>query len=116
MKKVISIALALLMVAVMLPVIAMADETDTKLPDPDENGVINLNKDVVLSTTAKITSNVTIEFNGRTIRNGDGLGNGYILDVQATVTMKGGTIADSRTNDSGTITTCLLYTSDAADE
>ena len=105
MKKIISIALALLMVAVMLPVMAMAEDVYNALPAADSNGVINLDKDVVLSTTAKITSNVTIEFNGRTIRNGDGLGNSYILDVQATVTMKGGTIADSRTNDSGTITT-----------
>ena len=105
MKKTMAMLLALLLVAVMLPVMAMAEDVYTALPVADSNGVISLDKDVVLSTTAKITSNVTIEFNGRTIRNGDGLGNSYILDVQATVTMKGGTIADSRTNDSGTITT-----------
>lgn len=107
MKKVISIALALLMVAVMLPVMAMAEDVYATLPTADENGVITLDKDVVLSATAKITSNVTINFNGHTIKNGTGL-TGYAIDISAagaTVTMKGGTIEDSRTNESGTITT-----------
>ncbi len=106
MKKIISIALALLMVAVMLPVMAMADDVYTTLPTAS-NGEISLDKDVVLSVTAEITSNVTINFNGHTIKNGTGL-TGYAIDISAagaTVTMKGGTIEDSRTNESGTITT-----------
>lgn len=63
MKKFLSIALALLMVCVMLPVVALADE-GTTLPAPDANGVITLEKDVTLTSTWKITSDVTIDLNG----------------------------------------------------
>ena len=48
MKRLISILLALLMVAVMLPVMAMADEPAAELPTA-QNGVITLEKDVVLA-------------------------------------------------------------------
>ena len=66
MKKVISIALALLMVAVMLPVMAMADE-GTTLPNPDENGVITLTENVTLSSYAKIDGKIKLDLNGYTI-------------------------------------------------
>lgn len=105
MKKIISIALALLMVAVVLPVMAMADDVYTTLPAA-QNGVITLDKDVVLSATAEITSNVTINFNGHKIYN-TATFDGYFIRVQTgyTVTMKDGAIVDSRGNEKGTITT-----------
>ena len=70
MKKFLSIALALLMVCVMLPVVALAD--DTSLPAPDANGVITLTENVTLSNTWNISSDVTIDLNGHklTINNG----------------------------------------------
>lgn len=106
MKKIISIALALLMVAVMLPVMAMAEDVYNALPAADSNGVITLDKDVVLSATAEITSNVTINFNGHKIYN-TATFDGYFIRVQNgyTVTMKDGAIVDSRGNEKGTITT-----------
>lgn len=66
MKKIISIALALLMVAVMLPVMAMADgATEVATQDDLKNAVANsgnikLTSDIVLTETLKINSDVTI--------------------------------------------------------
>lgn len=62
MKKIISIALALLMVAVMLPVMAMAEMTPQEaLKDAVLNsGDIKLTTDIVLTETLKINSGVTI--------------------------------------------------------
>lgn len=65
MKKVISIALALLMVAVMLPVMAMAED-DIALPAPVD-GVIKLKNNVTLSSFAKIEGNMKLDLNGHTI-------------------------------------------------
>ena len=67
MKKIISIALALLMVAVMLPVMAMAEEPAAALPPADANGVIKLTENVTLSSFAKIDRKTTIDLNGHTI-------------------------------------------------
>lgn len=111
MKKIISIALALLMVAVMLPVMAMADDVYTTLPTAS-NGEISLDKDVVLSAQVTINENVTINFNGHKIYN-TATFDGYFISVQNgyTVTMKDGAIVDSRGNEKGTITTvCNLGT------
>ena len=66
MKKIISIALALLMVAVMLPVMAMAAEpTEVATQEALKNAVANsgnikLTTDIVLTETLKINSGVTI--------------------------------------------------------
>ena len=62
MKKFLSIALALLMVCVMLPVVALAE--GTTLPTA-ENGVITLTEDVTLSDTLQISSDTTIDLNGK---------------------------------------------------
>lgn len=69
MKKFLSLALALLLVCVMLPVVALAD--GTSLPTA-ENGVITLTENVTLSNTWKISSDVIIDLNGHklTINNG----------------------------------------------
>lgn len=61
MKKFLSIALALLMVCVMLPVVALAADT---LPTA-ENGIITLTEDVTLSDTLQISSDTTIDLNGK---------------------------------------------------
>ena len=62
MKKFLSIALALLMVAVMLPVVALAE--GTTLPEA-VGGVITLTEDVTLSDTLQISSDTTIDLNGK---------------------------------------------------
>ena len=66
MKKIISIALALLMVAVMLPVMAMAEEpTEVATQEALKNAVANsgnikLTSDIVLTETLNINASVTI--------------------------------------------------------
>ena len=87
MKKVISIALALLMVAVMLPVMAMAEESATELPTADANGVITLEKDVVLADAVEINSDVTIDLHGRSITSSNG-NSGKVIIAMANVTIK----------------------------
>ena len=79
-KKIISIALALLMVAVMLPVMAMAAD---KLPDPDKNGVITLTENVILSKMTEIKGNITLDLNGFTIS-----GKGTVLDLYGNIEIK----------------------------
>ena len=87
LKKFLSIALALLMVCVMLPVVALAD--DTSLPAPDANGVITLEKDVTLTSTWKITSNVTLDLNGKKLNIEIGSsGNAVEVNNNATLTVK----------------------------
>ena len=87
MKKVISIALALLMVAVMLPVMAMAEEPATELPTADANGVITLEKDVVLAEAVEINSDVTIDLHGWSITSSNG-NSGKAIIAMANVTIK----------------------------
>lgn len=67
MKKFLSIALALLMVCVMLPVVALAD--GTSLPAPDEKGVITLTENVTLGdmVTFGEGKTVTLNLNGKTL-------------------------------------------------
>ena len=67
MKKFLSIALALLMVCVMLPVVALAD--GTSLPVPDEKGVITLTENVTLGdmVTFGEGKTVTLNLNGKTL-------------------------------------------------
>lgn len=87
MKKIISIALALLMVAVMLPVMAMAEEPATALPTADANGVITLEKDVVLADAVEINSDVTIDLHGWSITSSNG-NSGKVIIAMANVTIK----------------------------
>ena len=64
MKKLLSVVLALLMLAVMLPVTAMAE---TPLPNA-QDGVITLENNVTLSATYTIPAGVNkIDLNGREI-------------------------------------------------
>ena len=73
MKKVISIALALLMVAVMLPVMAMADEAPTlqsKIGSANPGDTITLDKDYTEDIT--IDKELTIDLNGNKLTNSAG--------------------------------------------
>ena len=78
MKKVISIALALLMVAVMLPVMAMAADT---LPDP-VNGIITLTKSYMVKDET-----VVLDLKGNTIT-----GNSIFVCDGGSLTIKNGTV------------------------
>ena len=75
MKKIISIALALLMVAVMLPVMAMADgATEVKTKDEltaavANGGEVTLGADINASIIVKNGKPVTLNLNGKTLTN-----------------------------------------------
>lgn len=79
-KKIISIALALLMVAVMLPVMAMAvDATEVSTQEALKNAVvaggnIKLTSDIDLngSMVIEIDGKLTIDLNGHSIKNNNG--------------------------------------------
>ena len=84
MKKVISIALALLMVAVMLPVMAMADEP-IKVTTQEElknavatSGEVTLGDNITASITIPAGQTVTLNLNGKTLTNEDGKDTIYV--------------------------------------
>ena len=79
-KRIISALLAVCLLVSLGTVGVFADEPETeptagdvydKLPAADENGVITLDKDVVLSTSADIEGNVVLDLNGHSIIAGD---------------------------------------------
>lgn len=71
MKKIISIALALLMVAVMLPVMAMADETlQSKIDTATAGDIIKLDK--AYTEDIVIDKELTIDLNGNKLTNNGG--------------------------------------------
>lgn len=70
MKKVISIALALLMVAVMLPVMAMAVETlQNKIDNATSGATITLGRDYTEDIIIPAGKTVTLNLNGKTLTN-----------------------------------------------
>ena len=85
MKKFLSIALALLMVCVMLPVVALAE--GTTLPEA-VGGVITLTDDVTLTSTWKITSDVTLDLNGKKLNIEIGKSGNAVEVEEATLTVK----------------------------
>lgn len=85
MKKFLSIALALLMVCVMLPVVALAE--GTTLPEA-VGGVITLTDDVTLTSTWKITSDVTLDLNGKKLNIEIGESGNAVEVEEATLTVK----------------------------
>ena len=80
MKKFLSIALALLMVCVMLPVVALAD--GTSLPAPDANGVITLTSSYVVDG-----EDVVLDLGGNTIT-----GQSIFVYRGGSLTIKNGTV------------------------
>ena len=123
MKKFLSIALALLMVCVMLPVVSMAalaeGETCVAKIGNEEYGslqaainaatdgaTITLGGDIELTATIEIAAgkNLTIDLNSKTIKNGSALGTDYILWNHGTLVLTNGSIIDSRSNVTGNCT------------
>ena len=81
MKKVISIALALLMVAVMLPVMAMAEDVNdaTTLKAAVANdGEVTLGDNITASITIPADKTVTLNLNGKTLTNETGKDTIYV--------------------------------------
>ena len=79
MKKIISIALALLMVAVMLPVMAMAEGATKEVSTQEEltaavanGGEVTLGDNITASITIPAGRTVTLNLNGKTLKNEDG--------------------------------------------
>lgn len=72
-RKLCSVLLALCMVLTLLPVSAMAEETDTQsatsLPAADENGVITLMENVTLTSTFVVNAeqDLTLDLNGHSL-------------------------------------------------
>ncbi len=81
MKKFLSIALALLMVCVMLPVVALAE--GTTLPDAVD-GVVTMVEDTTLATAKTYTTDTTIDLGNKTLTGTINVANG------ANVTIKNG--------------------------
>ena len=84
MKKIISIALALLMVAVMLPVMAMAEGANVvSTPDALKTAVANggevtLGDNITASITIPAGTTVTLNLNGKTLTNEAGFDTIYV--------------------------------------
>lgn len=94
MKKIISIALALLMVAVMLPVMAMAEGTNV-VSTPDaltaavtKGGEVTLGDDITASITVKNGNTVTLNLNGHKLTNEAGSDTIYV-EMGGTLIIKG---------------------------
>lgn len=71
-KRVLSIVLAVAMIAGLFPIAAFAEDgetstVDTSLPPADTNGVITLTKDVQLTSSVNITSDTVIDLQGHNI-------------------------------------------------
>lgn len=67
---------------------------------------VTLLTDVTVDSTISIPGEktVTLDLNGKTIQSGT-LGSSYMIDNKGTLNLKKGTIKDTRTNETGTITT-----------
>lgn len=97
MKKIISIALALLMVAVMLPVMAMADEAPTlqsKIGSANTGDTITLDKDYIEDIT--IDKELTIDLNNHNLKNK--VGDTITVNANGNLTITGNGIIDNVTH------------------
>ena len=97
MKKIISIALALLMVAVMLPVMAMADEATTlqsKINEAADGATITLDKDYTEDIT--IDKALTIDLNGKKLTNS--AGDTITVNANGNLTITGNGTVDNVTH------------------
>lgn len=91
MKKVVSIALALLMVAVMLPVMAMAadvNDATTLKAAVATSGEVTLGDDITASITVKNGNTVTLNLNGHKLTNEAGSDTIYV-EMGGTLIIKG---------------------------
>lgn len=91
MKKIISIVLALLMVAVMLPVMAMAEDVNdatTLKAAVATSGEVTLGDDITASITVKNGNTVTLNLNGHKLTNEAGSDTIYV-EMGGTLIIKG---------------------------
>lgn len=96
MKKVVSIALALLMVAVMLPVMAMADDAtlQSKINAANAGDTITLDKDYTEDIT--IDKELTIDLNGNKLTNS--AGDTITVNANGNLTITGNGTVDNVTH------------------
>ena len=97
MKKIISIALALLMVAVMLPVMAMADEATTlqsKIDAAPVGGTVKLDKEYTEDIV--INKELTIDLNGNKLTNS--AGDTITVNANGNLTITGNGTVDNVTH------------------
>ena len=96
MKKIISIALALLMVAVMLPVMAMADDAtlQSKINAANAGDTITLDKDYTEDIT--IDKELTIDLNGNKLTNS--AGDTITVNANGNLTITGNGTVDNVTH------------------
>lgn len=109
MKKIISIALALLMVAVMLPVMAMAADVTGEAglkTAVAAGGNIKLANDIKLTETLVVNTTVVLDMNGHKLYNdsdiwNDGEGNWSLISVRGTgdLTITGNGTLKAKEND-----------------
>ena len=110
MKKVVSIALALLMVAVMLPVMAMAADVTDEVglrAAVAAGGNIKLANDIKLTETLVVNTTVVLDMNGHKLYNddsdiwNDGEGNWSLISVRGTgdLTITGNGTLKAKEND-----------------
>ena len=93
-KRLLSILIAMTMILSLLPVVALADGSETTLPNA-ENGVIKLTSNVTATLTVNSNETITLDLNGYTLTNTDG---------QHTIINNGTlTITDTSTDDVGTV-------------
>lgn len=96
MKKILSIALALLMVCVMLPVVALADEgitTEQALKDAitaaTDGATITLGGDIDLSQTITVNKTITLNMNGKKLYNTSDLWDNPTTDNWSLISVRG---------------------------
>lgn len=96
MKKFLSIALALLMVCVMLPVVAMADESVTTaealksaISTANDGDTIKLLADIDLSQTITVNKTITLNMNGKKLYNTSDLWDNPTTDNWSLISVRG---------------------------
>lgn len=78
----------------------------TAFANAANNAEIKLLSSVAADATITVPEgkSITIDLNGKTISGSSSFADGYLLNNNGTLTLKNGTVSDSRTNASGTIT------------
>ncbi len=113
MKKFLSITLALLMVCVMLPVVALADEgittADALKSAVEAGGNVTLGADITASITIPADKTVTLNLNGKTLTNEDSKDTIYVamggtLIIEGTGTVDNVSHACATVFNNGTVT------------
>ena len=106
MKKLLAMALALLMVAVLLPVTAMAE--GAALPEAVD-GKITLTDNVTLASPHNITTDTVLDLGGKTLTGSLNIRNGANVTIKnGTITCPGGQALNVLGTNTGSKTTVTL--------